>query len=54
MDTTMGHPKASFSFIFGLIKQTLHYLQQIYEKKCPSSILCQDSNSRASDYESPP
>ena len=44
---------ASFSFIFGLFKQTLQTLLRISVKKCPSSIWCQDSNSQPSDYESP-
>ena len=37
-----------FSFIFGLFKQTLQILQQIYVKKFPSSIRCRDSNPRPS------
>ena len=32
----------------------LQILQQINVRKCPSSIWCQDLNSRPSDYESPP
>ena len=32
---------------FGLFNQTLQFLQQIYVKKCPSSIQCQDSNPRS-------
>ena len=27
---------ASFSFIFGLFKQTIHFLQQFKVKKCPN------------------
>ena len=50
-----GPTPASFSFIFGLFKQTsLQFLQQIYVKKCPSSMQCQDSNPRPSDCESLP
>ena len=49
-----GPSLASFSFIFGLFKQTIQILQQINVKKCPSSIWCQDSNSQPSDYKSPP
>ena len=45
---------ASFSFIFGLFKQTLQILQQINVKQCPSCIRCRDLNSQPSDYESPP
>ena len=46
---------ASFSFIFGLFKQTLlQFLQQIKCEKCPSSIQCRDSNSQPTDYQSPP
>ena len=43
-----------FLFIFGLFKQTLQFLQQIYVKKCPSSIRCQDSNPQPSKRESLP
>ena len=50
-----GPTLASFSFIFGLFKQTsLQFLQQIYEKKCPSSIRCRDSNPQHSVCESAP
>ena len=49
-----GSATASFSFTFGLFKQTTQILQQINVKKCPSSNCCQDSNSQSSDYESPP
>ena len=46
---------ASFSFIFGLFKQTsLQFLHQIYVKKCPSSIRYRDSNLRPSERESLP
>ena len=48
-----GPSLASFSFIFGLFKQTIQILQQNNVKKCPSSIRCRDSNSQSSDYESP-
>ena len=43
-----------FFIYFGLPKQATQILQQINVKKCPSSILCRDSNSQTSDYESPP
>ena len=40
-----GPTPASFSFIFSLFKQTLlQFLQQIYVKKCPSSIRWQLQN----------
>ena len=46
---------ASFSFIFGLFKQTsLQLLPQLYVKKCPFSIWCWDSNPRPLEYESLP
>ena len=51
----IGPIPASFSFIFGLFKQTIQFLQQINVKKsCPSSIRCWDSNSWPSEHESPP
>ena len=47
-----GPTQASFSFIFGLFKQiSLQFLQQIYVKKCPSSLQCQDLNPRPSEHE---
>ena len=50
-----GPTPASFSFIFGLFKQiSLHFLQQIYVKKCPSSIWYQDSNPQPSECVSLP
>ena len=49
-----GPTPASFSFIFGLFKQTIQFLQQIYVKKCPSSIWCRDSNPRPLERESLP
>ena len=47
---------ASFSFIFSLFKQTIHYLQQINVKmcKCPSSIWCRDLNPRPFKHELSP
>ena len=30
----MGQTPASFSFIFGLLKQTMEFLQQVNVKKC--------------------
>ena len=49
-----GPTPASFSFIFGLSNKHYKFLQQIYVKKCPSSIWCWDSNPRPSGHESPP
>ena len=49
-----GPTPASFSFIFGLSNKHYKFLQQIYVKKCPSSIRCQDSNPRPSKRESSP
>ena len=48
----MGNPRPLFVY-FRLFKQTLHFLQQIYVKKCPSSIQYWDSNTRPSRHESP-
>ena len=48
-----GPIPASFSFIF-VFSNKLQCLQQIYVKKCPSSIWCSDSNPRPSGNESPP
>ena len=51
----MGQPRPLLSFIFGLFKQTsLQFLQQIYVKKCPSSIQCRDSNPQPLEHASPP
>ena len=50
----MGHPWPSFRSFLVFFKQTIQISQQINVKKCSSSIHCQDSNSRPSDYESPP
>ena len=49
-----GPTPASFLLIFGLFKQTLQFLQQIYVKKCPSCIQCRDSNPWPSLRESLP
>ena len=49
-----GPTPASFSFIFGLFKQTLQFLQQKYVKKCPSSKRCRDSNPQPLEFESLP
>ena len=49
----MGHPQPLFVY-FRLFKHTLHFLQQIYVKNCPSSIWCWDLNPQHSVHESPP
>ena len=43
-----------FYIYFRLFKHTLHFLQQIKVKKCPSRIQCRDSNSWPLEHESPP
>ena len=43
-----------FFIYFHFFKNTLQVLQQINVKICPSSILCQDSNSQPLERESPP
>ena len=46
---------SSVSFIFGLFKQTIHFLQQINVKKSsPSSIWCWNSNPRPLKHELSP
>ena len=45
-----GPTAASFWFIFGLIKQTIQFLQQISVKKCH----VQDSNPQPLEHELPP
>ena len=51
----MGQPRHLLSFIFGLFKQTsLHFMHQIYVKKCPSSLQCRDLNPWPLEHESPP
>ena len=49
----IGHSRSLFVY-FRPFKQTLLFLQQIYVKKCPSSIWCWDSNPQPSEHESPP
>ena len=49
----MGQP-GLFFHCFGLFRQILQFLWQIYVKKCPSNIQCQDSNQWPSKHESPP
>ena len=49
----MCQPQPLFIY-FHFFKHTLQFLQQINVKKCPSSIRCQDSNSRPLEHESPP
>ena len=49
-----GPTQASFSFIFGLLNQPIHFLQKINVKKCPSRIWCQDSNPQPFEHELSP
>ena len=50
----MGHPRPLLHLFLVFFKQRMQISQQIYVKKCPSSIWYFDSNSRPSEYESPP
>ena len=45
---------ASFSFIFGLFKQTIQLFTTNQCEKCPTSIWRQDSNPRPLEHESSP
>ena len=51
-----GPIQASFSFIFGIFKQTIQFFttNQCEKMSCPSSIRHWDSNPRPSERESPP
>ena len=49
-----GPTPASFSFIFGLFKQTIQFLQQINVIKCPSSIQRWDLNPQPFEHDSSP
>ena len=40
--------------LFSSFQTNINFLQQINVKKCPSSILCWDSNSQPLECESPP
>ena len=48
----MSRYRSIFLYIFCLVKNSLIFTPNKCEK-CPSSIRCQDSNSRPTDYESP-
>ena len=50
----MGQPRPLFSFIFGLFKQTIQFLQQINMQKCRSSKRRQDSNPQPLAHKSSP
>ena len=50
----VGQSRPLFHLFSVFFKQTLQFLQQIYVKKCPSSILCRDSNPQPSERESLP
>ena len=49
-----GPTPASFSFTFGLFKQTLQIFTTNICEKCPSRIRCCDSNPQPLECESPP
>ena len=49
-----GASSVSFTFIFGLFKQTIIFFTINWCEKYPSSIRCWDSNSWPSHYESSP
>ena len=51
---TQHHSRPLFRLFSVFFKQTIQFLQQIYVKKCPSSIRCRDSNPRPLECESPP
>ena len=42
-----------FFIYFCLFKHITNVITNMYVKKCPSSILCRDSNLRPLEYESP-
>ena len=51
----MSQHRPLLLFIFGLFNPTsLQFFEHIYVTKCPSSILCRDSNPWPSEHESPP
>ena len=51
----MGQPWPLLSFMFSLFQQTsLHILQQINVKKCPSNLRCRDLNPWPLEHEPPP
>ena len=50
----MGQPRPLFRLFSVFSNKHYKFLQQIYVKKCPSSIRCRDSNPRPLERESPP
>ena len=50
----MGLPRPLFRLFSVFSNKHYKFLQQIYVKKCPSSIWCWDSNPRPLERESPP
>ena len=50
----MGQPQPLFRLFSVFSNKHYNFLQQIYVKKCPSSLRCRDSNPRPSEHESPP
>ena len=49
----MGHSRPLFVY-FQPFQTNITILQQIYVKKCPSSIWCRDSNSQPLEHKSSP
>ena len=49
-----GPTSASFEFIFVFSNTHYNFTTNRYEKICPSSIQCKDSNSQPLEHESPP
>ena len=50
----MGQPRPLFRLFSVFSNKHYKFLQQIYVKKCPSSIWCRDSNPQPSQREYPP
>ena len=50
----MGQPSPFFVYFRSFKQISIQFLQQVYAKKCPSSIRCQDSNPQPLEYESLP
>ena len=54
LNFALNVPRPLFVYFLFIYKQTLHFLQPIKVKKCPSSLQCLDSNPQPSEYESTP
>ena len=50
----MGQPRPLYRLFLVFSYKHYKFLQQIYVKKCPTSIRCPDSNPQPSECESPP